>query len=54
MTAADKKVRRTFHSQMSIVFNRSTSFLAEPGSLASMSSMTAVIRCHFDGMKNSL
>jgi hypothetical protein len=39
---------------MSIVFNRSTSFLVEPGSLASISSMTAVICRRFAGMKNSL
>lgn len=38
---------------MSIVFNRSTSLLAEPGSLASISSMTAVICCRFDGLENS-
>jgi hypothetical protein len=41
-------------NQMSIVFSRPTNFLVEPGSLASMSSMTAVIRCRFDGLKNSL
>ena len=48
------QVRRTWQPQMSIVFSRSTSFLVEPGSLASMSSMTAVICCRFAGLKNSL
>jgi len=41
-----------FRNQISIVFSRSTSFLAEPGSLASIFLMTAVIRCRFDRLKN--